>query len=188
MSSSVIVLVLKATSTRIKDNIRALIISDWQSEPYQQNRNFAENRYATINTATNRVVNLSGASPDCLLLALQYFCHVLNHLASATLKWLPPLQVLTGQTQDTSTLLVCAFYEPVYYNPHYDGFPSNPNEELAHWVGVATNFGDALTFKLLTSNQKVIFRSVIRSALDPTLRHKRLAPLGGEKGYQPCWR
>jgi hypothetical protein len=90
--------------------------------------------------------------------------------------------VLTGQTQDTSTLLACAFYEPVYYNPHYDGFPSNPNEELGHWVGVATNAGDALTFKLLTSNQKVIIRSVIRSALDPTLRHKCLAPIGGEKG------
>jgi hypothetical protein len=78
--------------------------------------------------------------------------------------------------------LVCAFYEPVYYNPHYDGFPSNPNEELGHWVGVASNVGDASTFKLLASNQKVIFRSVIRSALDPTLRHKRLASLGGEKG------
>jgi hypothetical protein len=85
-------------------------------------------------------------------------------------------------TQDTSTLLVCAFYEPVYYNPHYDGFSSDSNEELGHWVGVAANVGDALTPKLLTSNQKVICRSVIWSALDPTLRHKRLAPLGGEQG------
>jgi hypothetical protein len=76
-------------------------------------------------------------------------------------------------------LLVCAFYEPVYYNPHYDGFPSNL---LGQWVGVATNVGDVLTFKLLTSNQKIIFRSVILLALDPTLHHKRLAPLGGEKG------
>jgi hypothetical protein len=77
------------------------------------------------------------------------------------------------------TIRSCAFYEPVYYNPHFDGFPSNPNEELGQWAGVETNVGDALTFKLLTSNQKVIFRSVIRPALDPTLRHKRL---GGEKG------
>jgi hypothetical protein len=77
--------------------------------------------------------------------------------------------------------LVCAFYDPVYYNPHYDSFPPNSNEELGHWVGVATIVGDALTVKLLTSNQKVIFMSVIRSALDFTLRHKRLAPLGGEK-------
>jgi hypothetical protein len=44
--------------TRIKEILLALIISDWQSEPYQQNQNFAENRYATIKTATSSVLNL----------------------------------------------------------------------------------------------------------------------------------
>jgi hypothetical protein len=77
-------------------------------------------------------------------------------------------------------LLVCAFWEPVYYNPHHDGFPSNHNEELGNWVGVASDVGDALRFKIISPSKKIIFRSVIRSALDPTLRHKRLAPLGGE--------
>jgi hypothetical protein len=40
-----------------------------------------------------------------------------------------------------------------------------------------------LTFKILSPSNKVIFRSVIRSALDATLRHKRLAPLGGEGNH-----
>ena len=168
------------TSTRIKDILRALVIAEWQSEPYQENQNFAENRYATIKTAANRVLNNSGAPPECWLLALMYVCYVLNHLASSTLGWIPPLQKLTGQTQDTSALFVCSFYEPVYYDPHYDGFPSASNEELGHWVGVATHVGDALTFKILTPSNKVIYRSVICSALDPTTRHKRLAPVGGE--------
>ena len=168
------------TSTRIKDILRALVISDWQSEPYQENQNFAENRYATIKAATNRVLNQSGAPPECWLLALMYVCYVLNVLASSSLGWIPPLQALTGQTQDTSALFVCSFYEPVYYNPHYDGFPSAPNEELGHWVGIATNVGDALTFKVLSASNKVIYRSVLRSALDPATRHRRLAPLGGE--------
>jgi hypothetical protein len=104
-------------------------------------------------------------------------------LASSTLKWIPPLQVLTGQTQDISDLLVCAFWEPVYYNPHSDGFPSHRNEELGHWVGVTTHFGDALTFKILSPQHKVIYRSIIWSALDPKLRHKHLAPLGGEVSH-----
>jgi Reverse transcriptase (RNA-dependent DNA polymerase) len=168
------------TSTRIKDILRALVIADWQSEPYQENQNFAENRYGTIKTAANRVLNKSGAPPECWLLALMYVCYVLNHMASSTLGWIPPLQKLTGQTQDTSALFICSFYEPVYYDPHYDGFPSAKNEELGHWVGIATHVGDALTFKILTPNNKVIYRSVIRSALDPTTRHKRLAPVGGE--------
>ena len=31
------------TSSRVKDILRALVIGDWQSEPYQENQNFAEN-------------------------------------------------------------------------------------------------------------------------------------------------
>ena len=175
------------TSTRTKDILRALVIGEWQSEPYQENQNFAENRYATIKSATNRVMNRSGAPADCWLLALMYVCYVLNVLSSATLGWIPPLQVLTGQTQDTSALFVCSFYEPVYYDPHYDGFPSANNEELGRWVGVATHVGDALTFKILTPSNKVIYRSVIRSALDPSSRNKRLASLGGETlNNTPC--
>jgi hypothetical protein len=110
------------TSHNIKDILCALVISDWQSEPYHENQNFAENWYDTIKAASNRVLNQSGAPADCWLLAVQYVCHVLNHLASFTLKWIPPLQVLTGQTQDISALLVCAFWEPVYYYPHSDAF------------------------------------------------------------------
>jgi hypothetical protein len=118
------------TSTHIMDILCALVILDWQSEPYHENQNFAENRYATIKAATNRVLNQSGAPAECWLLAVQYVCHALNLLASSTLKWIPPLQALTGQKQDISALLVCAFWEPVYYNPHHDGIPSNHNEEF----------------------------------------------------------
>lgn len=171
------------TSTRIKDILRALVISGWHSEPYQENQNFAENRYSTIKAATNRVLNRSGAPANCWLLVMQYVCHVLNHLASPTLNWIPPLQALTGQTPDTSALLVCAFYEPVYYNPHVKGFPHKSNEELGHWVGIADHVGDALTFKILSSENKIIYRSVFKSALDPTLRRKRLAPVDGETNH-----
>jgi hypothetical protein len=87
------------------------------------------------------------------------------------------LQALTSETQDIFALLVCAFW--VYYNPHSDGFPSHRNEELGHWVGVDTHVGDTLTYKILYPQQKVIYCLIIRSALDPTLHHKRLDPLGG---------
>jgi hypothetical protein len=127
------------TSARTKDILCALVISDWQSEPYHENQNFAENRYGTIKAATNPVMNLSGAPAEwCWLLALMYVCYVLNHLASSTLGYIPPLQALTGLTQDTSALFVCSFYEPVYYDPHHDGFPSkNTSEELGNWIGTA---------------------------------------------------
>jgi hypothetical protein len=90
------------------------------------------------------------------------------------------LQEITGQMRDIYALLVCAFWEAVYFNPHSDGFPSHHNEDLGHWAGVATHVGDALTCKILSPQQKVIYRL---SALDPTLRHKRLAPLGGDVSH-----
>jgi hypothetical protein len=58
------------TSTRIKDILRALIISDWQSEPYQQKQNIPKNQCAIIKTATNHAINLCRAPADCWLLAM----------------------------------------------------------------------------------------------------------------------
>jgi hypothetical protein len=52
------------TSTCIKDILRTQMISDSQSEPHQDNQNFAENRYGTIEAATNRVLNQSGDPED----------------------------------------------------------------------------------------------------------------------------
>jgi hypothetical protein len=61
-------------SDHVKDILHALVISDWQSEPYHQNQNFDENQYATIKAATNRVLNQSGAPASLWLLALAYVC------------------------------------------------------------------------------------------------------------------
>ena len=40
--------------------------------------------------------------------------------------------------------------------------------------------GDALTYKVLTKSNKIIYWSAIRSALDPAKRNQRLSPLGGD--------
>ena len=167
-------------SERVKQILRALCISAWFSEPYHENQNFAENRYGTIKAATNRVMNLSGAPANTWLLALMYVCLLLNHLASAALGWKPPLQVLTGQTPDISKFLHFTFYEPVYYHRYKDTFPSSSTEAQGWWVGIATHVGDALTYKILTKSNKIIYRSAVRSALDPAKRNQRLSPLGGE--------
>ena len=105
---------------------------------------------------------------------------MLNHLASEALGWRPPLQVLNGQTPDISKFLYFSFYEPVYYHVSSNHFPSESTEEQGWWVGVATHVGDELTYKILTKHNKIIYRSAIRSALDPATRNQRLSPLGGE--------
>jgi hypothetical protein len=90
------------------------------------------------------------------------------------------MQVLTGQTLDISKFLHFSFYEPVHYHSYSDTFPSTSNKEQGWWVGIATHVGDALTYKVLTKEQKVIYRSAIRSAFDPAKRNQCLSPLGGE--------
>jgi hypothetical protein len=106
---------------------------------------------------------------------------LLNHLASAALGWKSPEQILTREQPDISKFMHFSFYEPVYYQSHSKTFLSASNEEHGWWVGVATHVCDALTYKVLTKQNKVIYRSEIRSALDPAKRNQRLSPLGGEK-------
>jgi hypothetical protein len=72
-----------------------------------------------------------------------------------------------------------------FYNSHYMRRciimpPFASTEEKGWWVGVATHVCDALTYKVLTKHNKVIYRSDIRSALDPAKRNQHLSLLGGE--------
>jgi hypothetical protein len=103
-------------SERVKQILCALCISAWHSEPYNENQNFTENRYATIKATTNRVFNLSGVPADTWLPALMYVCLLLNHLVSSALGWKTPIQALTDQTPDISKFLTFSFYEQVYYH------------------------------------------------------------------------
>ena len=140
----------------LSDNIRKrkamdtpLVIQDYQSEPYHQHQNKAENRLGLAKRYSNTVMNTSGCTACCWLLCLQYICVVLNHLVSPTLQGICPVQALEGTTPDISFLLHFSFYEPVYYRIDSSepdlNFPSSSNEKKGYWVGFADNQGDSLT-------------------------------------------
>ena len=57
---------------RVLDILCALCIGDWQSEPYLQHKNFVENRYQTVKTMTNTLLDRTGSPPSTWLLALMY--------------------------------------------------------------------------------------------------------------------
>ena len=169
------------TSKKVQDILRALIIDDWQSEPHHQHQNFAENRWQTVKMYCNNVLNRTGAPAYTWLLCLLWVSFVLNHLATESLHFRTPMEALTGSTPDISPMLQFHFWEPVYYAIEDASFPSDSNEKSGHFVGIAETVGDALTFKILTDDtQKIIYRSAVRSALNPTERNFRLSALGGE--------
>ena len=176
-------------SKRVTDLLRSLFIQDYQSEPYHQHQNKAENRFGLAKRYTNTVMNTSGCTACCWLLCLQYICVVLNHLSSPTLQGICPVQALEGTTPDISFFLHFSFYEPVYYRIDSSepdlNFPSSSNEKKGYWVGFADNQGDSLTWRILTEDtQKIIIRSGVRSALRTTT-NQRLASPSGEGATLP---
>ena len=158
-------------------------IQDYQSEPYHQHHNKAENHFELGKLYTNTIMNTSGSPACCWLLFLQYICVVLNHWTSPTLQGISPVQALAGTTPDISFMLHFSFYEPVYYRidssePDFH-FPSSSNGKKGHWVGFADNSGGRLTWRILTEDtQKIIICSGVRSALRTTTNQRLASPSG----------
>ena len=171
-------------SKKVADLLRSVFIKQYESEPYHQHQNKAEQRYGVVKRYINTLMNLTGAPAHCWLLCLLYVCSLLNATASPALGGLTPLQTLTGQVPDVSQFLHFSFWEPVYYkvdeNEPEHRFPSQSNEKRGHWVGFADNKGDHLTWKILTDDTNIIItRSAVRSATK-TSPNLRLDPPKGE--------
>ncbi len=166
-------------SKAVLNILRTFCIDSWQSEPKNQQQNFAERRFQTIKTTTNRILDRTGAPASTWLLCLQYVCFLLNHTYNETLKTVP-IQALTGSTPDVSILLRFYYWQKVLYMRDDYDFPSESPEAMGHIVGISEHVGPALCWKILTSDtQKVIFRSQVRPYTDddPNLR---AAPTDGE--------
>ena len=168
----------------VADLLRSLLIKQYESEPYHQHQNKAEQCYGVVNRYINTLMNLTGAPAHCWLLCLLYVCSLLKATASPALRCLTLIQALTGQVPDISHFLHFSFWEPVYYkvdeNEPDHRFPSQSNEKQRHWVGFADNKGDHLTWKILTDEtNQIITRSAVRSATK-TSSNLRLDPPQGE--------
>ena len=161
-------------SNKVQDILRNLIIGDWQSEPHQQHQNPAERRYQDVKRVTNTMMDRTGTPPSLWLLALMHVCFILNFTANSSIGDAIPMTVLTGTTHDISPLLQFDWYEPVYYMANESGFPSESKEKRGRFVGIAEHVGHALTYKILADDtNKVIYRSVVRTATDPSSRNLR---------------
>ena len=170
-------------SKGVTNLLHSLFIQDYQSEPYHQDQNKAENCFGPAKRYTNTVMTTSGCHACCWLLCLQYICLVLHHLASPTLQGICPTPALQGTTPDISFMLHSSLYEPVYYRidssePDFH-FPSSSNEKKGYWVGFANNQGDSLTWSILTEDtQKIIICSGVQSALRTTTNQCLASPSG----------
>jgi hypothetical protein len=77
-------------------------------------------------------------------------------LAVPSLGHKTPFERAFGITPDISNLLQFYFYQPVVYLDTNDPSYPKSKELYGYWVGIAENVGDALTYKILTPEHKVI--------------------------------
>ncbi|KAL7556430.1 hypothetical protein ACA910_020342 [Epithemia clementina (nom. ined.)] len=133
---------------------------------------------------TNRVMNFSGARACLWLLALQFVVYLRNYLASPALGGQCPLFALTGQTQDISHLIHFHLNQPVYYrvDDKSRSFPSSGTELKGHCVGFGEHGGDLMTWKILTADDDIIYRSSVRPASSGFDLNRRLESVEGEAG------
>jgi hypothetical protein len=169
-------------SDKVKEVLRTFAIDDWQSEPYKGNQNFAERGWRDTKRKVNALLNNSGAPDATWMLALEYICFVQNHTAVDSLGGRTPIEWLLGVTPDISVLLQFRFWEPVYYMKYDEKFPSDSTELLGRFVGISENVGHAMTYKILTEDDKIIHRAVARSALKTGGFDNRKAKAAAPKG------
>ena len=165
-------------SDRVKEILGTFAIDSRTSEPHNKNQNFAERGYRDVKRMVERLLDMSGAPNYCWLLALEYSCFLINHLASERLGWRTPTEWLLGSTPDITILLCFIFFQPVYYR----SFDALDDEELlGRFVGFAETVGHSMTFKILTNDLKLISRSLVRSATEPGIFQNPKANLAAPK-------
>ena len=159
------------TSAKVTKYCRDYHIKQRTSEPHKQNQNHAERTIQDLKRNTTKLLDRTGA-PDCLwLFALLYLIVVHNCLAHESLGWITPHQKSYGVPPDVSHLTKFHFYQPVYYYQK-DSFPSS-KELLGWWLGPSENVGDIHCSWILTTNNTVVARSVLRPAHDQPLHENK---------------
>ena len=71
-------------SKKVADLLRSLFIKQYESEPYHQHQNKAEQCYGVVKKYINTLMNLTGAPAHCWLLCLGLYlcpseCHSFTH-------------------------------------------------------------------------------------------------------------
>ena len=144
------------------DVLRKFAIGSEHTEPKHPQQNPAERRIKTVKSTTRKVLDRSGAPEYLWYMCMLYVTYLLNRVAVETLGWRTPIEKCFGETPDISALMQFEFYEPIFYFDQ-ESFP-NSCEKEGYFLGIAENKGDALTYWILTEQNTVLARSVVRSA------------------------
>ena len=85
-----------------------------------------------------------------------------------------PVTKLYGVTSDISIIMMCTFYQSVYYASHNQSFPSTSEGKYAVWVDFGQHVSDVIMHKLMdASSNKIIHRCAVHPADD--IHHNKVS-------------
>ena len=144
--------------TSFKKVLRRFNIKSENTEPHHSNQNPEEHKIQDVKRTTSKILDRTGAPDFLWFFCMLYVVMLLNFTATQSIGWITPHQAFFGTTPDISALLQFTFYQPVYFSDK-EAFPDS-DERLGHWIGVAENKGDTLTYWILAENNQVLARSL----------------------------
>ena len=89
-------------------------------------------------------------------------------------------------TLDSKQISVNCYSLP-FYSAFDPGYPSESTKKVGHFVGFADSIGDTMTFKILTEDNKVIYRSNVHTAEDQKTQNKHADPPEEKKFIRSRW-
>ena len=87
------------------DLLRLYCVKDGQSEPHQQNQNYAEQKIGQVKRMVNGIMDRTGTPAIYWLLCTLFTIMLLNHLALDSLNWKTLIEVAFNQQPDISPFL-----------------------------------------------------------------------------------
>ena len=159
--------------------LRTYLVPAEFSEPHNQQQNPVELRAIKWLKQNIKIIQRKSGAPLKLWSYIaKYLADIHNITADETLGWKTPHFLRKGIMPDISPYLQFTFYEEVYYLDTDEKFPHS-KELRGWWVGVAHHVGDHMCFEILTEKERVIERSVVRSAIlhpNKLLTNTQLSP------------
>eukprot|EP00957_Ditylum_brightwellii_P147392 11223810-Ditylum_brightwellii.AAC.1 len=142
-----------------KNILRKYNICSKHTKPDHPTQNFAERCIQYSKRTSANILDRTGAPDYTWFFCMLHTVMLLNNIALESIGWITLHQACFGTTPDISALLHYCFYQPIYYLDK-EAFPIT-SERRGHWLEVAENKGNTLTYWILADNKQVLACSLI---------------------------
>ncbi|MGH7954766.1 MAG: hypothetical protein ACREOZ_02270 [Gloeomargaritales cyanobacterium] len=146
-------------SRKVQQICRDAFIPQGTTEANSPWQNPCERQVQEVKKVASYFLDLNNAPNKAWGHAMLHAVWCLNRTSRCSLGYITPHEYLFGETPDLSALQF-DFWQKIYYLCPSQ-FPE-PREAIGHFLNIAENVADTMTYNLLTSNDTIVARSCVR--------------------------